>query len=428
MAVPERPRGTQDILPADQPYWRKMLRAAEAVAERSGYRSIETPIFEATNLFERGVGQYTDVVSKEMYTFTDRGGRQLTLRPEGTAPVVRAYFDGRLDQEPQPVRLYYAGPFFRYDRPQKGRFREFHQFGIEVLGESSPAVDVEAIELGWRWFEMLGITGVNLQLNSIGDEVCRPAYRNLLRDYYRPHLSELCEEDRVRFDQNPLRLLDCKNPSCSPLQANAPRITDHLCEPCLEAFLRVQAGLREIGLPFSLNASLVRGLDYYTRTAFEFWHESLGGAQNSLGGGGRYDGLAAELGFKSTPGIGFAMGMERAATILREKHPESLPGPDVYAVAIEPSDQPHLLKLASALRKNGYSVILDPTEAKLDAKLRRAAKRGARLVLIVAPEERNRGEVVLRNMDQKTQETVSEAGLVRAIAVALADVMSGEKP
>jgi len=415
-SIAQRPRGTQDLLPADQPYWEALEAAAKDQAERFGYQRIETPIFESTDLFVRGVGEGTDIVSKEMFTFSDRGGRSLTLRPEGTAPIVRAYFDAGMQLEPQPVRLYYMGPYFRSERPQAGRFHEFHQFGIETIGDASPLLDVEAIVLGWNWFAGLDVSGVSLHLNSIGDEVCRPAYRELLREYYRPHLANLSEESRARFDKNPLRLFDSKNPQDEPLMRDAPRIVDHLCAPCAEAFRVVKEGLRAEEIPFELNPNLVRGLDYYTRTVFEYQHESLGGAQNSLGGGGRYDGLAAALGYKSTPGVGFAMGMDRTAIVLKQSKPLTLPVPDVYAVALEARDELYVFHLASTLRARRISVIFDPGPTRLDAKLRRAARRGARLALLVGPEEREKGQVVIRNMQEKTQTSVAERELLSTIS------------
>ena len=417
--VAKRARGTLDLLPAEQPYWDAMERAAKELADRYGYQRIETPVFEPTELFVRGAGEGSDLVSKEMYTFTDRGNRSLTLRPEGTAPIVRAYFEGGLDQVPQPVRLYYLGPFFRYDRPQAGRFRELHQVGVEVIGESSPLLDVEAISLGWNWFSALAIGGVSLQLNSIGDEVCRPAYRELLRDYYRPHLAELSEEARLRFDKNPLRLFDSKDPRDEGLKRNAPHIVDHLCAPCAEAFRQVKEGLTSEEIPFTLNPELVRGLDYYTRTVFEYQHESLGGAQNSLGGGGRYDGLAAALGYRSTPGTGFAMGMDRTAILLQQAAPQTPPGPDVYAVAVEPRDELYVFHLAATLRQRGLRVVVDPSASRLDAKLRKAARRGARVALLVGPEEREKGEAVVRDMRLKTQTRVPERDVVPAVTRAL---------
>ncbi len=415
-SIAQRPRGTQDLLPADQPYWDALEAAAKDQTGRFGYQRIETPIFESTDLFVRGVGEGTDIVSKEMFTFSDRGGRSLTLRPEGTAPIVRAYFDAGMQLEPQPVRLYYMGPYFRSERPQAGRFHQFHQFGIETIGDASPLLDVEAMVLGWNWFAGLDIGGVSLHLNSIGDEVCRPAYRELLREYYRPHLANLSEESRARFDKNPLRLFDSKNPLDEALKRDAPRIVDHLCAPCAEAFRVVREGLRAEEIPFELNPSLVRGLDYYTRTVFEYQHESLGGAQNSLGGGGRYDGLAAALGYKSTPGVGFAMGMDRTAIVLKQSKPLTPSLPDVYAVALEARDELYVFHLASTLRARRINVIFDPGSARLDAKLRKAARRGARLALLVGPEEREKNQVVIRNMQEKTQTSVAERELLSTIS------------
>lgn len=417
--VAQRARGTQDILPADQPHWKAMERAAESLAAGWGYQRIETPIFEATEIFVRSAGEGSDVVSKEMYTFTDRGGRSLSLRPEGTAPIVRAYFDGGLDQEPQPVRLYYVGPFFRYDRPQAGRYRELHQFGVETIGEDHALLDVEVVQLGWEWFSALGITGTSLLLNSIGDEVCRPPYREQLRDYYRPHLQEVCDEDRIRFERNPMRLFDCKVPQCQPLKAHAPRIVDHLCGPCGAAFSTVKQGLTAAQIPFVLDASLVRGLDYYTRTVFEYQHESLGGAQNALGGGGRYDGLAAELGYRSTPGIGFAIGMDRTVLILKQRPAVTPDGVDVYAVGLDAEHQEYVFHLAAMLRARGLRVVLDPGDARLDARLRKAAKKGARVALIIGPDERARGEAVIRDMRSKTQRSVPEREIISVVTQTL---------
>jgi histidyl-tRNA synthetase len=414
--IAQRPRGTQDRLPADQPYWETLEAAAKDQAGRYGFQRVETPIFEATDLFVRGVGEGTDIVSKEMFTFSDRGGRSLTLRPEGTAPIMRAYFDAGMQLEPQPVRLFYLGPYFRSERPQAGRFHEFHQFGIETIGDASPLLDVEAIVVGWNWFASLDIGGVTLHLNSIGDEVCRPAYRELLRDYYRPYLAKLSEESRARFERNPLRLFDSKDPQDEALKRNAPRIVDHLCGPCAEAFRVVKEGLAAEEIPYELNPSLVRGLDYYTRTVFEYQHESLGGAQNSLGGGGRYDGLAAALGYRSTPGVGFAMGMDRTVIVLKQSKPLTPPVPDVYAVALEASDELYVFHLASTLRARKISVVFDPGPARLDAKLRKAARRGARLAVLVGPEEREKGQVVIRDMREKTQSSVAERELLATIS------------
>ena len=314
------------------------------------------------------------------------------------------------------MRLYYLGPYFRSERPQAGRFHQFHQFGIETIGDASPLLDVEAIVLGWNWFAGLEIGGVSLHLNSIGDEVCRPAYRELLRDYYRPHLARLSEESRARFERNPLRLFDSKDPQDEPLKRDAPRIVDHLCAPCAQAFRIVQEGLAAEEIPFELNPSLVRGLDYYTRTVFEYQHESLGGAQNSLGGGGRYDGLAAALGYRSTPGVGFAMGMDRTAIVLKQSKPLTPPAPDVYAVALEAKDELYVFHLAATLRARSIRVVFDPGPARLDAKLRKAARRGVRLALLVGPEEREKNQVVIRDMKEKTQTSVAEGDLLSTMS------------
>jgi histidyl-tRNA synthetase len=417
--IAQRPKGTQDLLPADQPYWDAMVDAAEDLSQRFGYQRIETPIFESTELFVRGVGDATDIVTKEMFTFEDRGGRSLTLRPEGTAPIVRAYFDAGMQLEPQPVRLFYIGPYFRSERPQRGRFHEFHQFGIEAIGDASPLLDVEAIVLAWNWFDTVGLGGVSLQLNSIGDEVCRPSYRKLLRDYYRPHLAELSADSRARFEKNPLRLFDSKEPQDQALKRNAPRIVDHLCGPCAAAFATVKEALDAEKIPFSLNPELVRGLDYYTRTVFEYQHVSLGGAQNALGGGGRYDGLAAALGYKATPGVGFALGMERTAMMLRETKELTPIPPDVYAVVVDPKDVLYVFHLAGTLRERGLRVVVDPTAARLDTKLRKASKFGARVALLVGPEEREKQQVVIRDMRLKTQSSIAEGELVSTVGQVL---------
>jgi histidyl-tRNA synthetase len=414
--VAQRPRGTQDILPAEQLYWQEMTRAAEAIATARGYQRIDTPIFEATALFVRSVGETSDIVSKEMYTFQDRGGRSMTLRPEGTAPVLRAYFDAGLDRERQPVRLYYIGPFFRYDRPQAGRFRQFHQFGIEAIGDAAPGLDVEVIALAWRWFMSLTLSGVSLQVNSIGDAACRPLYREALRDYFHPYLDALSENDRSRFERNPLRLLDSKDPDAVLLQANAPRTLDFLCDACRRAFAEVERGLQQGGIPYVVNPRLVRGLDYYTRTAFEFWHESLSGAQNSLGGGGRYDGLAADLGYRDTPGVGFALGLERTATILKTLDA----APAIYALAVDESSLSLMQQLAEELRTRGLSVFVDVTNARLDAKLGRASKMRAWLALLVGLQEDAADHVTLRDLRLKEQKSVLRSDLLQRVLEMLA--------
>jgi histidyl-tRNA synthetase len=312
------------------------------------------------------------------------------------------------------------GPYFRYDRPQAGRFRQLHQFGIEAIGDDSPMLDLEAIMLGWAWFQALGLDGLNLRLNSIGDEVCRPAYRERLREYYRPHLDRLGPDSRLRFERNPLRLFDSKEAEDQELKKKAPKIVDHLCAPCAEAFARVRQGLEQEQVAFQLDPELVRGLDYYTRTVFEFQHLSLGGAQNALGGGGRYDGLAAGLGYRATPGIGFAMGLDRTAMMLKQSKRLSPTGPDVYAVALETEDEASVVHLAGNLRARGLRVVVDPGSGRLDSKLRKAARTGARVTVLIGPQERQRGEAVVRDMRLKTQVSVPARDLIPAVDQALA--------
>src|ERR1700694_5389042 len=307
-------RGMRDILPRERAIWRVAEQAAARVARSFGYREIETPVIEHAALIER-VGQDTDAVSKELYRFEDRGGRQLALRPEATAGVVRAYFEGGLNQGPQPARLYLIGPMFRYDRPQKGRYRQFFQFNIEAIGAASPALDAEVIEVAASWLREVGLD-VILELNTIGDDVCRPAYLDLLRAYYRPLKDKLHGDCQRRLNTNPLRLLDCKVPQCQPFKADAPRITDHLCAPCAEAWAQVRRLLDRAGIEYRLNPYLVRGLDYYTRTVFEFYPGGASGAQDALVAGGRYDGLAAAEGWPSTPGVGFAGGLDRVTEVV----------------------------------------------------------------------------------------------------------------
>jgi len=302
------PRGTQDILPDKQPSWDFVRDAVAQLCTVFGYRRIETPVFEDASLFTRGVGEVTDIVQKEMYVFQDRGGQDLALRPEGTAPVCRAYLEHGLHNLPQPVRLWYWTPIFRYDRPQAGRYRQHHQFGAEAIGEADAAVDAEIIELLWRVYEELGLTDLSLNLNSIGDQNCRPAYLELLRDYYRDRLSLVCADCKARYERNPLRLLDCKQERCQPIIAGAPTMTEHLCPECSAHFDDLRSYLASADVPFLLNPRLVRGLDYYTRTTFEVLPKEEGG-QSTVGGGGRYDGLIEQLGGSPTPGVGFGSGI-----------------------------------------------------------------------------------------------------------------------
>lgn len=416
------PRGTHDLLPDASTSWTWLHRVHAEVAGLHGYRLIDTPIFENTELFERGVGTGTDVVDKEMYTFTDRGGRSLTLRPEGTAGVLRGVLSANLLEETRPVRTHYAGPMFRYDRPQKGRFRQFHQVGIECIGERAPDLDVEVIEVGWRFLEGLGITGVVLQVNTLGDLEDRVRYREALLGYYRPLYDRLCDDCRRRLEVNPLRLLDCKRDES--LRDAAPVITDSLSESSAQYFAAVRAGLEAAGVAAEVNPRLVRGLDYYAHTAFEYWHSSLQGAQNSLGGGGRYDGLAEAIGFPVTPGIGYAFGVERLLLVAAEQGSAPAPEPVCDVVVCSFGADPAVIEaaaqLARALRAAGVRTVLDAGDRKPDRKLKSAARTGARLCVIVGDEEARDGTAQVRDLVHRSQEQHPVAGVPGAVTTALA--------
>ena len=420
MPPPGAPKGTHDLLPDASTAWRWLHGVHVEVARLHGYRLIDSPIFEHTELFERGVGTGTDVVEKEMYTFTDRGGRSLTLRPEGTVGVLRAVLEHRLTEEVRPLRAHYAGPMFRAERPQKGRFRQFHQVGVEAIGERGPQLDVEVVEMGWRFLQALGITGVVLQLNSLGDHDDRLRYREALLGYYRPLFDRLCDDCKRRLEVNPLRVLDCKRDQ--GLRDAAPLITDSLSEESTAYFAEVRAGLTGAGVPFELNPRLVRGLDYYAHTAFEYWHSSLQGAQNSLGGGGRYDGLAEEIGFSPSPGIGYAFGVERLLLIAGEQGSAPAPEPscDVVVCSLGAAEAPVAAELARTLRVAGVRTVLDTSDRKLPGKLKNADRLGARLCVIVGEDEAREGAATVRDLGRRTQERHAAAGVVDAVAAALA--------
>ena len=398
-------RGVRDILPRDRPLWRATERAAAEVATRFAYQEIVTPIIERAELIER-VGEDTDAVAKELYRFEDRGGRKLALRPEATAGVVRAYFEGGLNQGPQPARLYLFGPMFRYDRPQKGRYRQFFQYDIEAIGSASPALDAEVIEIAAGWLRESGISELRLELNSIGDHVCRPAYLELLREYYRPFKEQLHGDCQRRLETNPLRLLDCKVPQCQPFKAGAPKITDHLCGPCSEAWDAVRRLLDSAGIEYSHNPYLVRGLDYYTRTVFEFYPAGATGQQDALASGGRYDGLAEAEGWPSTPGVGFAGGFDRVVEIMAASGVEVIAAPAADVAVLADAG----LELAAAevarICRRVRSVAVDYEPKSLAAKMRSADKLGARWVVLLSGDEAPRRVARLRDMASGEQAEV----------------------
>jgi len=402
------PKGTLDFLPPEGDALRALFDRAAGLAARYGYHYVETPVFEATELFARTAGETSDVVSKEMYSFTDRGGRSLTLRPEGTAPVMRAYLEHRHDL-PTPFKAYYLTRMYRYARPQAGRYREHRQFGIEIVGEAAPGADVEVIAVGDRFLRDLGLSQYRVEVNSIGDEVCRPAYRDLLVAYFEANVDRLRDEHRESFRSNPLRVLDCKDEACRAVAEDAPRITDHLCDACREHFDAVLAGLKEEGIDAEVTPTMVRGLDYYTRTAFEFVSTALSSAQSTLFGGGRYDGLAETLGGPHVPGIGFGMGLERVLLAVREegKEPPAGAALDCFVVGFGEEENRQAREIARLLRNAGLNTEAPFEAATMKHAFRQSDRLGARFTVIVGARELEAGTVTAKRMSDGDQRTVA---------------------
>ncbi len=413
----QAPRGTQDVLPEDVPYWDFVERSARRTANLFGYLELRTPTFEDTALFYHGAGEATDVVEKEMYSFTDKGGSDITLRAEGTAPVVRAYLQHGMHARPQPLRLFSLISVFRYDRPQAGRLREHHQFDCEALGDEDAALDVEIITLLWRFYSALGLTDLSLQLNSIGDSVCRPAYIERLREHYRGHVDELCGDCKRRLDISPLRLLDCKVPTCQPIAESAPSFIDSLCDDCREHFYRMREGLEREGIPSALNHRLVRGLDYYTRTVFEVW-PPIAGAQASIGGGGRYDALAEQIGGRHTPGVGFGTGIERLILNLRQQgvEPPVANRPIAYVAHISENARTAAADFARELRDRGVPTVVGVGNRPVRARLRNADAAGVRWTALLGEDELKASTVSLRDMLLNAPETLPVAEAAEKIA------------
>ena len=403
----QAPRGTVDVLPEDQKYWRYVTSTAEEVASRAGFQRLDTPVFEDSALFERGVGSTTDIIEKETYSFEDRGGDMLTLRPEGTASACRAYLQHGMQNLPQPVRLFYLCPVFRYERPQSGRYRQHTQFGVEIIGESDASVDADVIEAGWRYLETIGLSDLSLYVNSIGDGSCRPAYMRELRSYYEGHRERICDDCQRRLDRNALRLLDCKNAQCQPLIDAAPASYDHLCDDCQAHWDSLREYLGLIGLDFHIEHRLVRGLDYYTRTVFEIAPQ-LEGRTVTIVGGGRYDGLIEELGGPPTPGVGFGMGLERVIqNIKREEIPVTEPSPTrVVVVHLGEAGKNAGLGISSELRRSGIAATLAPPRG-MRSQMRYAANTGATHAVIIGDNELEKGVVSLRDLGRSEQVEVA---------------------
>ena len=403
-------KGIKDILPEETPRWRFIEDTARRWALCYGYQEIRIPIFELTALFARSIGAATDIVEKEMYTFPDRDGTSLTLRPEGTAGTVRAFIEHNRAAEPLPQKYFYIGPMFRHERPQAGRLRQFHQFGVESFGTSDPRVDVEAIALLWRLLSDLGLPDLTLEINSLGSVGDRAAYKPILLTFLAQQEASLCANCRRRMETNPLRVLDCKMPECRTATESAPKLTDHLAPEARAHFDQVLAGLQAIGVPYKLNPRLVRGLDYYCLTSFEITSTHLG-AQNAVGAGGRYDGLVETLGGPSVPAIGFAVGLERVSLMLPETMSSSLHECIYYVAAFGENGTKLGLVLLDELRRLGLSSQCDYRAVTLKAHLRQADRSKCRYAIILGDDEAGRGAVILRNLESKAQEEIPLGGL-----------------
>jgi histidyl-tRNA synthetase len=404
--TPQTPRGMKDLLPQEQRYWQFVRQTAENLAQAYGFDRIDTPILESTALFMRSVGVQTDVVEKEMFSFIDRGGDNVSLRPEGTAPVARAYINHGMLNQPQPVKMYYMGPMFRYERPQQGRFRQHHQFGVEIFGDDNPVLDAEVAMLAHLFYKEIGISSV-VHINSLGCPDCRPTYREELVNYYRPKRAHLCDDCKRRLAKNPLRLLDCKAEGCAALRDEAPQIVDSLDDACKEHLMQVLEYLDDLMVPYVLNPHLVRGFDYYTRTVFELLPED-GEGKGALGGGGRYDNLIEQLGGRETPACGFGLGLERAILQMKaqEVEPPDTNTPDVFVAQLGDSARRKAFTLFEELRNAGIKIAGNFTKNALKAQLEIANRLGAKYTVILGQQEVIDETILVRDMESGMQEIV----------------------
>ena len=415
MEAVKAPRGTEDVLGDKSWKWEYVARVSSEVARDFGYSQVQLPIFEHTELFSRGVGETTDVVEKEMYTFIDKGGRSVTLRPEMTASMMRAYLEHNLKGASQPVKMWGIGPMFRYERPQKGRYRQFVQMDVEAIGSQDAALDIEIIDYAMELFRRLGLKNLQVVLNSVGCPKCRAAYRNALQDFLRPHLGELCEACQRRFDRNPLRILDCKSPEDKAITENAPSIHEYLCDECKAHFDAVREGLDKIGAVTILDKRLVRGLDYYTKTAFEIQSGDLG-AQNAVCGGGRYDNLAESIGGPHIPGIGFAAGIDRVILTMEAQGCSfgEKPASNVYVVYADADAKPEAMKLTHELRSAGISADMDYNGRSMKAQMKTAAS-NAKYACILGGNEIAKGVVTVKNLSDGTQKEIARGEIANCV-------------
>lgn len=420
----QKPPGTQDLLPGTVEKWQFVERTARDLCRRYNFREMRTPIFEATELFERGVGETTDIVEKEMYTFKDRGDRSMTLRPEGTAGIVRSYVENKLYGEPDIAKLYYIGPMFRYERAQAGRYRQFHQFGVEAVGSSDPELDAEVIALGYQFYKEVGLTGIAVEINSVGTPEIRAAFRAKLLNFLEPMRETLCKDCQSRMDRNPLRVLDCKKDQDK--FDGAPSLLDSLDEDCRTHFSRVLSSLDAMAIPYQVNPRLVRGLDYYTHTAFEYKAQGIGSI-DTIGGGGRYNGLVADIGGDDRPGVGFGIGLERTLLLLESQQvqPAVESGVDVYMIAFGERAERELAGLLHLLRASGLAAERDYQGRKPKALFKAADRSGARLTAILGDDELDKGEIGLKNMATGEQRQVPIAELAEAAKQYLSETKKG---
>ena len=410
-------RGVKDIMPDEVEKWRWVENKADQVFTRYGFKEIRLPIFEKTKLFSRGIGETTDIVEKEMYTFEDRGGEKVTLRPEGTASVVRAFIEHKMYASQTVHKFYYLGPMFRYERPQAGRFRQFYQIGAEAMGSHNPSIDAEVMTMLMDFFNILGLNQFELQINSLGCDKCRPEYREALKKSITSHLSDLCENCNQRYQKNPLRVLDCKVERDIEIASGLPKITKHICSECKYHFEKVQALLSEAMVPYSINSRLVRGLDYYTHTAFEIISDELG-AQNAICGGGRYNTLVEEFEGPSTPCFGFALGLERLISLVPFDKVEGIENnPDVFVVPLGEEAESRVFNLIHQLRSGGLSVERDYDGGSMKSQMRKANKSTSRFALIIGENEIKSGNYQLKNMQDGKQSNITAASCVEEIKI-----------
>ena len=407
------PKGMKDVLPSQSYKWQYVEETARKVASAFGFKEIRTPVLEHTELFLRGVGDTTDIVNKEMYTFLDKGNRSVTLKPEGTAGVARSFVENGMLNDGLPAKMYYFSPAFRYERPQAGRLREHHQFGVELYGSASPQADAEVITLVDIFYKRLGLKEVRLQINSIGCAECRKAYSAALKEYFKPHLADMCADCNSRFEKNPMRILDCKEERCKKYTANAPAITDYLCDDCRAHFEEVKKLLNLSGVEFTVNPSIVRGLDYYSRTVFEFV-SGAAGAQGTVCGGGRYDTLLQQIGEKPVPAVGFGGGIERLLMVM-EAEGVNIPEPQkigIYVAGMDEKTREFAFKLTNQLRLNGISAECDLMERSVKAQFKYADKLGAQYVAVIGENEVTSGSVNIKKMSDGTQQAVKFADII----------------